>query len=263
MNFVASRPNLATTLAICFLALLIIACGGGGGGGTSGTTSGPFSSVRIEAVLSGTETMIDPNNVFPSETVQFRITGIDESVASRPRINLNATGFTLVGSESGGTLTTSGLFAAGSLPGTATGTVQVTYSGSLFTSPVRVVAKDAVLTGLVRLTSGTPAPRVQIRALSSALSVVATGFTAPDGTFRMSLPPTATKFTVNFDTADPTRTFYVRQFAYNAKDYSTSISSCVAPLPALTTGSTTALLTAISVYQLLPNNPPPPPNGCQ
>jgi hypothetical protein len=68
--------------------------------------------------------------------------------------------------------------------------------------------------------------------------------------------------TADFSGVDPGATFYVRQFFYNPKDYSTLISGCTAPLPALTNGVTTNLLSDIVFYQNSGGPPPPPPSGC-
>lgn len=255
--------RLTAILFVIFCALLI-ACGGGGGGGTTtGSTGGvgPFSSLRMEATLDGTTTLIDPSNIFPGEKVNFAITAIDGGQIGNPRVKLNVNNFALTGTP-GGSITGAGAYSGSSTPSAAAGTVTATAESLNFSLPIRVVPAQATLTGRIRLTTGTPVNRIQLIALNAAGTTVATGLTTPDGTLRMSLPTTAVKFTINFDIADPGFTFYVRQFAYNGSDYSPGVVGCTAPLPTLTNGATAALPADIFVYFQSDLNPPPPPNGC-
>jgi hypothetical protein len=249
-------------------ATALLACGGGGspgGGSTTGDCPDPVGtvvSVRLEAVQEGTSTVVDATNIFLNEAIRFRITGIDTGATGSPRINLCATGFTLSGSP-GGTLSTDGAYVAPATASTSTGVIRVTYAGTTYTLSVRVVAPEAVIAGRIRLSTGSDAPRIGVKALNSSGSVVASGFSGADGSIRMSTPTTAVKFTLDFNDVDPAATYYVRQFTYNNKSYSTVISGCVAPLPTLTAGSTTSLLSNVLVFQASGSNPPPPPDGCQ
>ena len=137
------------------------------------------------------------------------------------------------------------------------------FDGAQYSSTIRVVQPDAILTGLGRTTDGFPGGGIQIKALNSGGTTVATGLIASDGTIRMSVPTSAVLFTTNFALIDPGPQFYyARQFAYNGKDYSTVITTCTAPLPPLTSGVASNLATSVVFYANTSNFPPPPPDGC-
>lgn len=252
-----------TRVLFALLCVILIACGGGGpgdpGGGSGGV--GPFSSIRLEAVLDGTTTVIDPTNVFVGEKVKFKLTAIDGGVVGNPRITLNINNWSMTGTP-GGSLASNGLYSGSPTASVSTGTASASFEGLTFTSSVRVVQPQAVITGKIRLTTGQGVSKLQIQALDASANVVATGLSGADGIIRMSLPTTATKFNVDFSIADPTLIYYIRQFAYNGKDYSPGVSGCVAPLPTLTNLVTTPLATDVAIYQASPTFPPPPPNGC-
>ena len=252
---------IAGVLFVLFM-VVIMACGGGGPGpGTdNGTTSGTFSQIRMEAVQSIAGTTVDPSNIFVNEQIQFRLTGLDSTLN---RVVIPTSGYSLTGTP-GGALDSTGLFVANSSPSGSTGTVRVTFDGIQYSTIARVVTPAAILTGTGRTTDNFPARGVQIQALDSGGAIVATGLVASDGTIRMSVPTTAVKFTTNFQLVDPSSPFYyVRQFAYAGKDYSTIITNCTAPLPALTNGAASNLLTALVFYRNASSFPPPPPDGCQ
>ena len=249
----------AGILFVLFM-MVIVACGGGPGPDiTSGGTAG-FSSIRMEAVVEGANTTVDPSNVFVNELIRFRLTGVDSNSI---RVVIPTSGYTLTGSP-GGTLDSTGLFTAGSSPTGLTGFVHVTFDTITYNLGVMVVTPAAIIKGIGRTTEGFPATGVQIKALNAAGATVSTGFVASDGTIRMSAPTTAVRFTTNFAIADPGPNFYyVRQFAYAGFDFSTTIASCTAPLPALTNGIASNLSTAVVFYRSSSGFPPPPPSGCQ
>jgi hypothetical protein len=267
-----NNPIMNTTriAAILFvvMSLVLIACGGGGGPATGTTTGdcptviGPLTSIRLEAVQEGTSTVVDPTNIFVNEQIRFRMSGIDTGAVGQPRVNLCATGFTLTGAA-GGSLATNGAYTAPPTASPDLGTVRVTYSGTTYTSAIRTVVPQAILAGRVILSTGAGAPRIGVQGVNAAGTVIATGITGADGTIRMSIPTAAVKFSLDFSGVDPNATFYVRQFTYNNRSYSTVVIGCVAPLPTLTTGVTTNLLSNVLVFPAAGSNPPPPPDGCQ
>lgn len=255
-------------LFVLFLAV-ITACGGGGGSttGTTSTTSttgivGPVSGLRVEAKIDGTSTTVDPTNIFTNEVIKFTLTGIDEGAVGQPRVVLPSGSWVLTGTP-GGTLQSSGIFTAGASPTGNTGNVTTSYNGLNYTSPVRVVNAAAIVSGLGRTTAGFPASKIGIEAVDVNGNVVATGLIATDGTIRISVPLTAVKFTMDFSAIDPGPNFYyARQFAYNGKDYATTVAGCTAPLPSLTLGGTSNLASAVVFYANSNTSPPPPPDGC-
>ena len=246
-------------LFVLFL-MVITACGGGGGGGNNTSGGGPYTNIRMEAVLDGTSTSIDPTNVFPNEQVRFRLTGVDTNSV---RVVIPTSDYSLGGTP-GGSLDATGLFSASASPNSNTGTVSVVFETLSYNSAVRVVVPQAIISGLGRTTSGVPAKGVQIFALNSVGTVVGTGTIATTGAIRFSAPTSAVRFTANFAAIDPgPNPYYARQFAYAGKDYSTTIASCTAALPPLSNGQTTNLLTNVVFYANSSGFPPPPPNGCQ
>lgn len=251
-----------TRFLFALLCVVLIACGGGGGTPDPGSGGvGPFSSLRLEAQIDGTTTVIDPTNIFVGEKVKFKITAIDGGVTGNPRITLNVNNWSLSGAP-GGTLASNGTYSGSATASSSTGTATATAEGLTFTTGVRVVQPQAVVTGKIRLTTGQGVSKLQIQAIDASANVVATGLSGADGVIRMSVPTNATKFNVDFSIADPTFIYYIRQFAYNGKDYSPGVSGCVAPLPTLTNLTTTPLASDIAIYQASPTFPPPPPNGC-
>lgn len=260
--------RLAAVIPFLLLLIIITACGGGGGTGTSSTSTtsttglvGPFSGIRVEGLLNGSS-MVDPNNIFVNETVQFRITGIDEGQLSQPRVVLPSSGWNLSGSA-GGSLTSAGLYTAPATASPSSGSVLVTFQGSTYGAAILVKNPQAILKGKARLRSGVPTQtnlalntNVTIQALDSSGTVLASGRPAPDGTIRIGLPTTSVKFTFALSSN------YAKQFAYNGLDYSTLIAGCTAPLPTLTAGNTSNLLTDAVLYANNEGTPPPPPDGC-
>lgn len=248
-------------IAVVALVSTIIACGGSGGT-TPPVDNTIYVSVRAEAVLVSTGASVDASNIFVGEQVQFRLTGVDSTNTSGPRVVIPNTTWRMTGSP-GGSLSSSGVFTAGSTAGTSNATVTSTYQTNDYSLLTRVVAPQAVIRGRGRLTDGRPTARIQILALNSTGGIVATGNVSSDGTIRMSVPTTATRFTADFSGVDPTATFYVRQFFYNGFDYSTVINNCTAPLPTgLTNGSVTNLASDLVFYLNSGGPPPPPPSGC-
>lgn len=248
----------AKILLFLFFTIALFACGGGGGG-TSTPPIGSYNSVRLEALVTGSSTGIDPTNIFTSEQVTFRLTGLPDAGGSREVIPI--TGWTSTGSI-GGTLNSGGTFVASATPGGGSGTVQITFQSETFRTTVRVVTRQAEVRGFCRLTDGRPAPRIGVHLLNNAGAIVATGLVASDGNIRISAPTSATRLNLDFSTVDPSALFYIRQFFFNGVDYSTVISGCTAPLPTLTSGAVTNLATNIVTYAISTGPPPPPPSGC-
>ncbi len=240
------------------LPIVLAGCGGGGGNPGPGTPDvSQLADVRVDAILASSRASIDATNVFPGESVRFRLTGIATGGA---RQYVDVAGFTTDAPAAVGTITSAGIFAANGASD-APYTVRTTLGGVTYSGTVRVVNPVRVLTGRVRLVTGAGAPRVGVRALSAAGAVVATGFSTSDGTVRLAAPPAARRLTLDFSSVDPNGRFYVRQFAYAGIDYSTVVAGCTAPLPDLSTGTTVALQDLV-VYSLSVSSPPPPPDGC-
>lgn len=239
---------------------VLLACGGGGGAPTNPNPDpGPFTQIRLEAVSTTTGQFVDPTNIFTNESITFRLSGIN---SNNQRVVISTSGWGITGVNAG-VLQSNGNLVASANPTGVTGTVSVTYDTIQYSGLVRVVSPQAILTGRIRLITGTLVGRVGIHCLNSSGTVVATGMSAADGSVRLSVPTTAVRFRTDYSIVDPAATFYVRQFAYNGRDYSTSISSCTAALPTLVNNAITNFVTDVVVYSSQDfQNPPPPPNGC-
>lgn len=254
------RPALALLPLLVSAALLLPGCGGGGGsdpGGGGGPDVSELASVRTDATLSGSGASIDATNILVGERVQFRLTG----VLNGQRRYVNVTGWTTTVPANVGTISDTGVFSAGNATGS--GTVSVTVKGVTYTGSVTVKGGAiAIVSGRIRLVSGSPASGIEIQLLNSTGGVVGTGFSTATGAVRIATLPTATRLNLNFDSVDPAKTFYVRQFFLGGTDYSTVIPGCTAPLPTLAEGGSVTLPTDIVVYGLGASTPPPPPDGC-
>ncbi|MER3496777.1 MAG: hypothetical protein C4320_08445 [Armatimonadota bacterium] len=253
MKRVVAMTSVAT-LAGC-LALLNAGCGGGGTP-DPGVDISRLSNVRIDAVLSSGQ-VVDPGGIFPGETVRFRLTGINDAGV---RVFANVSGFTGAVPSGVGTLFTNGTFVARNPGGPFP--ISVTVGGTRYTTDVQVRAVQAIVTGRIRSVNGLPASRIIIRAYNSSGVEVGSGASATDGTFRLSLPTSAVRFSLDFSAVDPNARSYVRQFSFSGMDYSTQVVGCTARLPALTNGVQTTLSSDVVVYLLNVNAPPPPPDGC-
>ncbi|HWA83107.1 MAG TPA: hypothetical protein VG820_06740 [Fimbriimonadaceae bacterium] len=247
--------------AIGFFVLLLAfgpGCGGGGTDGSNGSngTNGSVWRYALEATLNGS--MIDPTNIQQGETVQFVIAGYTTSnqriVQSVSAWSTDPTG------DSEGTLSANGSYTASASGGqfTVTGTV----SGVDRTGPARVRPPgQALVTGRVVDGYGGAVYGVEIDFYAGA-TLVGTAIAQGDGTFRASVPDTATLFEIKKSTI---QAGYYKEYLYNNKWYLPSPSNCMAPLPSLTNGQTTALVGSVVIPPTSHNGsslPPPPPPIC-
>lgn len=245
--------------------ILAIACGGGGGSNsttntTTSTTTG--GTTKAEAVLAGNPSqIIDPLNIQVGETIQFEV--VHYTAANVRSVLASSNWTTTDNGASVGTLSPSGvLTASASSPGTFTATG--TSGGSNFSINYLVKPIQALVSGTMLDSNGDPVSGVSIVFYTAGGTPVGRVKTASNGTFRASVPTTATKF--NLDPTTMSFDKYFKSFVFSSKRYSALIAtSCAAPLPPLTNGVTTPISTvtvdaAMTLGQH--NPPPPPPNGC-
>lgn len=250
-------------LAVIGIFILVLTAGTGCGGGTTGTdgsggTTGNVWRYALEATLNGN--LIDPTNIQQGETVQFVVAGY---TTSNQRIVQNVSSWsTDPTGESEGTLSPNGSYASFASGGqfTVTGTV----SGADRTGIARVRPPgQALVTGRVVDGYGNAVYGVEIDFYAPGNNLVGTSIAQGDGTFRASVPQTATLFEIK-KTSIPVG--HYKEYQYNTQWYLPSPSSCMAPLPVLTNGQTKALLTDLVVPPTSVNGnglPPPPPPLCQ
>ena len=252
------------------LAALVIAssatlagCGGGGGTTTSGSTSGTtgtLTNIRVEGFLHGTTRQVDIGSLVAGDVVDLRLVGFDSKLvkqtisgatfstsASPSVVQISGSTLTALATTSGTVFTVSGV--KGAQAGQANLAV-VPSGGSLITGLVR----NAFLQGIYLV-------KVDFYAGSTK---VGSTHTVSNGTFRIEVPVTTTRFTINLDEADPVSsdgtTKYYRQFGFGDFDYTANDPKCLAPTPVLHAGGN-------SMGDIVPElygsgSPPPPPTGC-
>jgi hypothetical protein len=236
-------------------ALIVFGCGGGGPGGGTG---GNLTNIRVEAVLASNPSIIkDPLNIQVGEQIQFQVVGYDED---GKRVVLSSSAWQS-GDTTGqaGTLTSGGLFTATASSAGTKYSVSGFAAGQRRFSQYEVKPVQAEVTGrVVDSTSFTGVGGVTIRFYNNVGAQVGSSTTAFDGTFRASVPASATRFHL-----DPTTIpiAYYNNYTYSGLRYASTIATCTAPLPALANGVTTALAGDVSVPRSS-GPPPPPPNGC-
>jgi hypothetical protein len=136
-------------------------------------------------------------------------------------------------------------------------TVSGSYGGKSYSATFTSVASSAKVAGQINDTNGNPVYAVPIQ-FYSGTTLVGAAVTGPGGSFIGEVPATANGFVANFASVGG----YYNEYVYSRLNYAPTVNTCRSPLPALTTGSVTSLLTPIVVYVYDTNNPPPAPTGC-
>lgn len=160
---------------------------------------------------------------------------------------INASQFTYTAPNTAGTYTLTGSAQANPAK-TAKATVTVANLGS-----------NATVSGFVRMDGTvTGVPNVIVAFYNAAGVELGRFTTAADGRFTAVIPTTAKRFGLVATSLTPG---YYAQFTYGALRYSAIVSTCTAPLPALTAGGSVTLPASVFVNESS-EPPPPPPNGC-
>jgi hypothetical protein len=250
-------------LLVCIL-FFAPACGGGGTSSnntttsTTATTGDPIVLYDVEATVGGTT--IDPTNIMVGETAQFVVAGYTasgvRSVLTSSNWIANPPG------DTEGTMTSSGQYTA-SAYGPSLFVVTGTANGNPRNGSARVVQSgQAVVTGRIVDGYGGNVPTLEVDFYDGASNLVGTSISQWNGTFRASVPATATTFEIK--KASIPITFY-KEYFYINKWY-LPLGFCRAPLPALSNGTTTPLIGNITVPPTSHNGtgtaPPPPPSPC-
>jgi len=220
------------------LCLTFLACGGGGGGGGGGglsvnlqpasATVGRNGQVNFTATVSNAS---NPDVTWSASTGSITPTGVGTATYTAPNAAATATV-------------------------TATSVEDNTKSDS---STVTVVVGVATVTGkVVRSGSSLGLANVIIEFRDAGGATVATVTTNGSGNFSAGVPTTATRFHVRNSTVP---SGYYKQYTYDGLRYTTLETTCSAPLPSLSEGTSTALASEIA-FSPTSNPPPPPPNGC-
>lgn len=246
-------------LAALGLLGLIMGCGGGGGGGGSngGGTPNPLYQVSI-IQPSDSSRMIDPGTLFIGDSLQLQITSRD---TNGKLITIPASGWTTNAPSNVATVSSSGVLVALASSGTNQYVVQVNVGGATYSATISVSPSQYIVTGLVRNTSNVGIESVAVLAYNGTTTLVGQTHTSRAGTFRMSVPSSAVRFTVDMSKADPGHVYYFTQFGYGSKEYLDGIS-CLTPLPTPLSSLAPTPLPNDIVPDLISLGPPPPPTGC-
>lgn len=223
-------------LSLLSAALLVYGCAGGGGVGGGGSqflliptaaTVGWNGQVKLVATLGG---------------LPVDVTWAVTSGSITPTSVGNAT-FTAPASSTTETITA----ALVSDPGT-TRTSSVTAQAGLATVVGRVISG----------TTFAGVGNVPIEFRDAGGTVVAITSTFSTGYFSAAVPATATRFHLR-NTGFPFG--FHKQYTFNGKSYAVTITTCSAPLPAISANTNTTLPTNIVIPPSF-QPPPPPPDGC-
>lgn len=236
------------SLAVALLALTLSACGGGGGGSSStGSPVGLTGTPRVEAVL--TDTSLDPNfsyqdplNLQTGDGVTFQLVSYS---SSGERTVLAPDGWRTTDTNSTyGILASNGVFTAGNsaMPTGSKYIVTATFGGRDYSSYYVINPRQVRLRGKVLAEADSADQSVNpVYGLtvnfygprnpddpSSATVIVATVHTAVDGTFRASIPSSATGFSI--DPASVPGPYYA-SFRYLGARYDAGSTFCMPTFP--------------------------------
>jgi len=269
------------------LALAMAGCGGSSGGRTPDVGT---STPRLEAVVRvqrtnlrdpqeyasfSDEELQDPQRVDSADLIDDTVFGIQDPenfqtgeqyvfqlvryTSTGERIILPATFSTAGTQDAFGTLATnSGLFLAGDSAMTGPISVFADYQGQRYTAKMQIRERQARVIGAVYV-EGTDAPAdgVAVEFYNETGLVLGRATTAYDGTFRASLPTTATRFSVD---ADSLGTRYYRSFVLNGTRYIAEDPDCRAVLEPIVNG--TQRVAEIQVTTRVAGQAGPAADGC-
>lgn len=260
------KKTLISLFFVVLAATLVVlaGCGGGGGGGTSTTssTTGTLTNLRVEAFLTGTTKQVDAMSLVAGDVVDLRLVGFDSSNVKQV---VSGATFGTTAPSSIATVSGNRLTAVATSAGTSYAITSTAGAYSANATMSVSASGNAIVTGLVRSPANVGIYLATVKFYSATNTLLATTNTVSDGTFRVALPLTAKKFTIDLSVPDPVGptgvSRYYRQFGYGAADYTANTTSCLAPLPTLVAGGN-ALPHDIVPPFYDPTSPPPPPTGC-
>lgn len=269
-------------LVILAAAVVMLGTACGGGGGSSGNGNSASASASSSASASASASASSGSTGFTSDHIAGVLGGsglgvglTDVAAGEQVQLNVgarNADGqyVTLAGSNwstsapaSVATVTSTGLLTAISASST-TYTLSGIGPNGLISTPLIVQAPQAGVTGVVRDANSVGIPYVLVLFYSSAGNFLTEAVTSANGSFHANVPPSAAKFTVNIELADPPvngQTIFYREFDYGTASYLDGQTSCLTKLPAISVGTTTPLPNDI-VLDAQISGPPPAPTGC-
>ncbi len=238
---------------------MLAGCGGGGGGGGGGTTPPNYTAYQVTLVTtSNTSQMVDAGTLFVGDSIQLEITARD---SHGNLVVVPASGWATTAPPSVATVTSNGLLTAVGPSAGSAYTVSVHVGGSIYQVNINIVAKQNVVTGLVRNTSNTGIQYVGIQFYDATKHLLVQTKTTRDGRFRVSVPSTAARFTIDMSIPDPSSAYYYTQFNYNSDEFLEG-TVCLAPLGITLSSANPVQMASDVIPDLKTFGPPPPPTGC-
>ena len=252
--------DLLGRFSVVLLIALMAGCGGGGGGGSSGGSGSGYTGYQISlSPESSSSQMLDPSTLFVGDSVQLQITARN---SSGTLVKIPVSGWTTNAPVNIATVTSSGLLTAVGVTGSGSYYVKVNYGGKAYQVPIIITNSQNVITGLVRNVNEAGVESVTVLVFDSKKTLLAQTHTTRLGTFRISVPATAARFTIDMSQADPGNVYYYTQYYYIDNEYLDGVT-CLAPLPSpLSTTTPTALPSDVVPDLRTGGTPPPPPTGC-
>ena len=245
--------------SVLALIALLAGCGGGGGGGGGSNPTTTYTGYQVTLVVaSNPSQMVDAGTLFVGDSIQLEITARDKK---GNLVTIPVSGWNTTAPSSVATISSSGLLTAVGVSGGSSYTVSVNVGGKIFQTPISIVTKQNVVTGFVRNTSNAGIQNVGVAFYDSTKKELVQTKTTRDGTFRVSVPSSATRFTIDMGVSDPNSTYYYSQYFYNSNEFLEG-SVCLAPI-GITLSSTAVVPMASDIIPDLRSfGPPPPPTGC-
>lgn len=277
-----------TLFVAAVMALVVAGCGGSGGGDNGGNNppDGTLGTPRVEAVVRIERTnlkdptkytddeLADPQVVSPDDLIVPTAYGVQDiqnfqtgetyyfqlvaySDTGR-RVILDAR-FTSSDSEQKyGLVGDSGLYQASNVPTPEPATVTAMYNDVRYSAPYRVYERRVRAIGKV-FVEGTSAPLdgATVEFYNSEGMLVSSVVSAYDGSYRASVPLSATFLTVN---SQKLPSNYYASYIMNGLRYDAGDADCRTPVSFTSTGP--AEVDPIYVTPRVQGQPTPSPDGC-
>lgn len=255
------KKPLGLWLLLTTMLLIALGCGGGGGSTSNPPPTGvPAPGQYLEFFLGNNQ--IDPMQAVVGQTLLVRVVNYD-GVGNRTE--LPGSNWVLSGPGAGSvSLSQAGVLTINSQPsGIFTISASTTVGGQARTVVADVFVPSSLATtrvsGRILSTNGTTGlVYLQVRFYDAGGNLVGGATTTDGGYFTGTTLNTAVWLTVKPETIPSA---YYRTLRYQGENYATTGTTCLVPLPTLSSGANNQLPASIFVPRLT-DGPPPPPSGC-
>lgn len=262
------NPLPVATVLCSLVAVILLGCGGGGGGSatssttaTTGTTASGRTQIELVA-LTGTGATVDPLNLRVGASVKFTLVNVNLSTGALQSVSNSPVTTTDTGNVAGTFVSNTGQFTALNPTNGVQYTASSTYGGATYSTNYAVTSNTTSVSGQVTDSNGVPVAFAQVNYYDGSGNLVGGSVSNTAGTFTGFVPATAVRFNVLNTTISPS--YYYRILEYGIGTYALTGSTCAAPLPTLTAGSSVSLPNTLVFPSLVDavgasTNPPPPP----